>query len=333
MKRSDNAIEFDLNETLYFETGQEIDEMLSISLDPDIAIQTYDDYIQIRGIVLLQGEYKRAESDPNQSIARNENEYTRYIEKVYELNEERTRFSHRFPVEIQIPPYLVENLNDITVSVNAFDYELPDQNTLKIKASIHIDGINNEVEKKEAETTEMKDVETTDYKNEEESPQSSEKVIEMNFEQREKIEEKAVKDQAVDEREQSEIKEMMLQGAEEDTVVQEVMDQEVDTFDQMDVNELEQSNEIDIQLNESATEDDEEVKDVLFLTDLFGGNEEESYTKMRIYITQEDDTIESIAKRYGISALQLMKDNQLSGESLEVGQLLYLPAKNQHEEE
>src|SRR5690625_3167167 len=89
-------------------------------------------------------------------------------------------------------------------------------------------------------------------------------------------------------------------------------------------------NEIDIQLSESEEDDgDEEVKDVRFLTDLFGGEQEETYTKMKIYITQENDTIESIAKRYEMSTLQLIKDNQLTGEGLEEGQLLYIQVQTE----
>ena len=332
MKHIDHAIEFDLNEVLYFETGQEIAEMLSISLDPDIAIQTYDDYIQIRGIVLLQGEYKRSQPDPNESIILNESELTKFIEKVYELDDERTKFSHRFPVEISIPPYLVDKLDDITVTVEAFDYELPNSNTLKINASVHIHGINNEKETQGEKATES-DLErlekikidaheeaTSEHMSEKELDENELRLHENLEEQKEQTEN--IKTEDIN---QSEVEET-IKVLEEDTETTEEI-QEVEQFEYED----EQPTEIDIQLNESPPEENEEVKDVQFLTDLFGGDEADSYSKMRIYITQEDDSIESIAKKYEISALQLMKDNNLTGESLEVGQLLYLPVKEEHE--
>ena len=58
------------------------------------------------------------------------------------------------------------------------------------------------------------------------------------------------------------------------------------------------------------------MKDVQFLTDLFGGSKEETQTTVTIYIIQEEDTVESIAKRFEIPALQLLKDNNLSGEDI-----------------
>lgn len=120
----------------------------------------------------------------------------------------------------------------------------------------------------------------------------------------------------------------------DDEIIEEAVEkvtEEVEEVSRMEHHHLEESNdenetnEIDIQLNESEAEEDDEVKDVQFLTDLFGGEEEEQHAKMRIYITQEEDTIETIAKRYEISALQLIKDNNLAGESIEEGQLLHLP--------
>lgn len=330
MKRSDRAIEFDLNEKLYFEKGQEIDEMLSISLDPDIAVQPYDDYIQIRGIVLLQGEYKRVINTEEES-SEDKREFTRLIEKVYELDDVRARFSHRFPVEIQVPPYLVENLDDIHVTVSAFDYELPDQNTLKINASIHIDGIVNEMEPEQKETkkatAEVIDFEKSESKSDDSEGKLKDSLKEVEPSTEEEMKEEVLEDQQEQKNEEEErpLKEAMLQGAEEDAAVTDR--EQLLLFDE----EASESTEIDIQLSESASEENEEVKDVLFLTDLFGGNEEESYTKLRIYITQEDDTIESIAKRYGISALQLMKENEISSESLEAGQLLYLPVKQEQD--
>lgn len=49
---------------------------------------------------------------------------------------------------------------------------------------------------------------------------------------------------------------------------------------------------------------------------------------MRLCIVQENDTIDTIAERFAISPLQLIKHNQLE-EELEVneGQLLYIPSK------
>lgn len=55
-----SVFSFELNETLYFEKGQEIEELRGISLEPEITIQTNEDYISIRGVIELTGNYKKA---------------------------------------------------------------------------------------------------------------------------------------------------------------------------------------------------------------------------------------------------------------------------------
>src|SRR5690606_19452538 len=119
MKAKDDVIIFDVNETLYFERGQEIAEMVSISLDPDIAIQAYDQYIQVRGLIMLQGEYVKVENSQPEYQEFTE-ELTNYIEKVVDTEENQAQFSHRFPVEISVPSYRVENEADVTVTIDAF---------------------------------------------------------------------------------------------------------------------------------------------------------------------------------------------------------------------
>src|SRR5699024_12509029 len=74
----------------------------------------------------------------------NELETLRYIEKIEDSENNRALFSHRFPVEISVPLYRVANLNDVAVSIESFDYELPQPNHLKLKSTIDIHGISEE---------------------------------------------------------------------------------------------------------------------------------------------------------------------------------------------
>src|SRR5690625_2797452 len=171
-------IEFDLSETLYFESGQEIEEMLSISLDPDIAIQPYDSYVQIRGLIILQGEYRKRKQDVMDKDNNHYDHTKEYVEKVIETAPNQAKFSHRFPVEISVPVERVENLKDITVSVDTFDYELPDKSKLVLIASIHIHGIKSErkePEKKEEDISYSKTVESTKNMDETSIDQQTEK--------------------------------------------------------------------------------------------------------------------------------------------------------------
>ena len=84
----------------------------------------------------------------------------------------------------------------------------------------------------------------------------------------------------------------------------------------------------EIRENSDNQEDNEQVRAVSYLSDMFSDSEEESYTRMRLCIVQEQDTIDSIAERYQVSALQLIKLNRLDEDyDVKEGQLLYIPHK------
>ena len=341
LKQNQDKIEFDLNETLYFESGQEIEEMLSISLDPDIAIQTYDSYIQVRGLIILQGEYNKVSKELSNESSFTNDTINGLIERVVEIDDYQAKFSHRFPVEISVPTERVDNLEDITVTVESFDYDLPDNRQLNIKASVHIHGIKTDIEEKQIKEQEKQVKDETEAKVvaspldnqlQNENHDGTEMTMEASHKKDESLMSKSVMEtqteQARDEQEET----VSMTDVVEETFNPEHAAQDVLNMEQVTDNnitkekEIIEGNEIDIQLSENAEEkDEEEVEDVLFLTDLFSGEEEEAYTKMKIYITQENDTIESIAKSYDMSTLQLITDNNLTGTNLEVGQLLRIP--------
>ncbi len=66
-QENQSCLRFSLEESLWFRKGQEVEELVSISLDPDITIQENDQYVTIRGSLELTGEYKSdEESDENE---------------------------------------------------------------------------------------------------------------------------------------------------------------------------------------------------------------------------------------------------------------------------
>src|SRR5699024_6531963 len=122
---------------------QGIEEMLAISLDPDIAIETFHEDIQIRGIIILQGEYKKV-IDEQTNVEHEKDSSLQIIEKMIETEENQVMFSHRFPVEVTVAENRINDLNDVKVEVVAFDYEIPTNDSLNISAELHIHGILNE---------------------------------------------------------------------------------------------------------------------------------------------------------------------------------------------
>lgn len=150
MGNEQEVFRFDLNESLYFEKGQEVGEMTGISLDPDISIQPFNDYVSIRGVIELSGSYQRevsAHEEDESALDFDDYHSKRYVEKVVGLDDDQAEFTHRFPVEISVPAYRVTDLDDITVGIESFDYEIPNQNQLKLNSTIEIHGINDETEK------------------------------------------------------------------------------------------------------------------------------------------------------------------------------------------
>lgn len=290
------SITFDVNETLFLKSGQGISEMQSIALDPDIVVQSYGDYVQVRGLIVLQGEYVVAlpgtGDKPNVHGT---------MEHVQELENNEAEFTHRFPVDITVASHRVNNVDEITVMVDAFDYELSDRNTLKIKASIIINGI---------------DATEASVQSNQDTVQEVEEVAEEEVIAEEVIAEPT---EAVAEVEEQDVVAAVVEEAEEVKEVEASVEVESE-FEATDTQEP------DIQLSGTKDEAEESaIHDVQYLTDIFGEEKEETYTKMRLYITQPEDTIATIAKQYHISALQLLKDNNLSQENLSEGQLIKIP--------
>jgi stage VI sporulation protein D len=66
-------------------------------------------------------------------------------------------------------------------------------------------------------------------------------------------------------------------------------------------------------------------ENALYLTRLFGKNQEEQFTKLRMYFVQTGDTVESIAERYDTNLQHLARINQLDDLYVSQGQVLYVP--------
>lgn len=313
---------FDLNESLYFEKGQEVSQMLSISLEPEISIQSFNDYVSIRGVLELQGEYEKAQtvSEDDKSLLDFDDHHSRrYFEEVRDEENDLATFAHRFPVEISVPAYRVNDMNDIKVNVASFDYEILDDSQFKLTSTIEIHGIRDEVvlpddlhERNQKEKTEQPsdilgdhfEFELKDELNDEEKTKENNRELES-----EKTEPKAIENDEEDidkdrwKYKQSQSFEEFFKGGDETA---------------------------DLDEHHEAVVDDSQERKPSYLTALFGENEANdtvTYKQMRICIVQEQDTLESISERYQVPKLQLLKLNRLAGDDLTKGQLLTIPSK------
>ncbi|WP_433743462.1 stage VI sporulation protein D [Falsibacillus pallidus] len=147
-------LRFSLEESVWFKKGQEVSELVSISLDPYISIQEQEQYVLIRGNLELSGEYT---PDATEEADEDEVQSGKFMHEVEVREEGASGFKHRFPVDITIPKNRIENLEKIDVTVETFDYILPEKSCLRLSADLIISGIYGEQQTKtenEAETAE-----------------------------------------------------------------------------------------------------------------------------------------------------------------------------------
>ncbi|WNP87605.1 LysM peptidoglycan-binding domain-containing protein [Bacillus velezensis] len=142
-----HRLQFSVEESICFQKGQEVSELLSISLDPDIRVQEVNDYVSIKGSLELTGEYNIDHSSHFEELDRE----LRHVEEVRAREDGTAELIHCFPVDITIPKNKVSHLNDVFVFIDAFDYQLTDSRILTIQADLAIEGSLEESEPKEPE--------------------------------------------------------------------------------------------------------------------------------------------------------------------------------------
>lgn len=137
--RQQTSLKFPLEETVWFQKGQEVDELISISLDPNISIIDEDEYVVLKGTLELTGEFNLGLG--SEAIEDFPVFGRTYIQTVDVRNEEGSIFSHQFPVDITIPKRRIVDVDDMEVEIHTFDYDLEDSSKLKLFADIYVHGI------------------------------------------------------------------------------------------------------------------------------------------------------------------------------------------------
>ncbi|WP_352919459.1 stage VI sporulation protein D [Peribacillus simplex] len=168
-QENESYLRFSLEESVWFQKGQEVAELYSISLDPNVTIQESDQYVFIRGSLDLSGEYKDSQNGEEEEFS--QTFLPKAVQKVERHLNGLNEFTHRFPVDITIPNNRIASLDEVDVSIQSFDYAMPEHNCLKLQADLLITGIYNDsyVEERfdtEQEVGETEEQEETDGENE-----------------------------------------------------------------------------------------------------------------------------------------------------------------------
>ncbi|WP_169908163.1 stage VI sporulation protein D [Metabacillus halosaccharovorans] len=380
----EQQLRFSVEESVWFQKGQEVSELLSISLDPDISIHEHDQYISIRGALLLTGEYKIDQDGSEGDSFEYAN--VRYVNEVETREDGISELSHRFPVDITIPRNRISQLDDVYVSIESFDYELPELKCLKLIADLSISGISDSeaVQNEEVETTREEELEPL-YResqdetevNGEESFAQAERTAVSPFSSFYEVNESddsdmdklsppsiTIQKEVTESREESEeeifteisSQDLSVQVEEqEETEQQEVLNSEPiqdeekvqeDLYDpfSVEVRKEEQNeepqevqysffskSEAEVEkveeLDDQDERDEKDQKDAHYLTSLFARDDEEDFSRLKMCIVQQGDTLNSICDRYEISIQQIVRVNDFQADQdVYEGQILYIPA-------
>ncbi|MFK4465499.1 stage VI sporulation protein D [Bacillus sp. RC252] len=316
---TDHSLRFSLKESVWFQKGQEVEELLSISLDPDVEIEELDHEVIVRGQLDLTGEYVARQDDSAYSLR--ELSPAKAIDYVETRGDGVNELVHSFPLEISIPRNRVKVIEELYVSIEEFDYELKENGCLQLLADISITGLCDE-ERTEDEEEEMvyAELEADSAEEDESRPVLHEEV--PVYKESDGWEDYAFEPFQLEERKEQEIEEEALE--EHELVEREEEQEKTPQFELFGRKNFkkEKAKKQEEPEEEAYSQRDENA---LYLTKLFTKEPEEEFTKLRMYFVQEGDTIESVAERYETTVQSLYRVNQSEDIYLTTGQIIYIP--------
>ncbi|MGX1899959.1 LysM peptidoglycan-binding domain-containing protein [Thermolongibacillus altinsuensis] len=296
-------LRFSLEELVAFRREHEVDQFLSISLQPIITIEEQEEYVNIRGVLELTGEYEKGETE--QEEREDLMDVSRYIEQVNVREDDVHEFLHHFPIDVMVPKERVADLEDVYVFIESFDYDLNDHQ-LRLTAEVAIHGIV---------------MEEADERNEEQGEQDENDWLEEG-------------NDAFTEFEPFEVIARKEAYQEDDAWLLEedenVTNEQIETEENIEIEEKEEIQKKTFQLEVKGRENEINEKrneNALYLTKLFEKEQGNDFSQLKICIVQPGDSLDKIAERYDLSVQQLLRVNHLeSTADIHQGQLLYIPA-------
>ncbi|UOQ93882.1 stage VI sporulation protein D [Halobacillus shinanisalinarum] len=336
---------FHLNESLWFQEGQGVRELIGISLEPEVTIENLGEDVRLKGTVVLAGEYmpgqeedKYAETPAIQSV--------RVVDSVERGEEGIFQFNHSFPVEVTIPADRVIDMDDVHINIESFDYELPAEHQLRLQAQLNINGLRQEEAVEEPEYEEYDESVTigpVDFNKHDESkqadPRNEAPVLDL---QEHRKQQEPEPDQSEDletsgdrwpykksqslsdyfnEKKGKQTPDVSSESTSEWEGTSNMFGSDVSPSPSPVSSYKAEEVQEDVE-NEPSSADVNGIKQIF--KHLFP-NREDTYTQMKMYIAQNDETIEEIAERYEIPVKQLEKINDLEAD-VTPGQIVYIPS-------
>ncbi|WP_226583438.1 stage VI sporulation protein D [Halobacillus litoralis] len=331
MQNKQNVFSFYLDESIWFKEGQGVRELIGISLEPEISIEELGDEVRLKGTVDLAGEYIPIGSEPFADESPSSSS-VRVMERVEPSEGGVHLFSHAFPVEITVPLERVSNLEDVLIDIETFDYELPAARQLRLHAQVTINGVE-EKETKAANSNEFDESATVGpvsmkEQTEEAHPVLPERevpIFRINNNQEQKDETEKEEDGGRWFYKKSQSFPEFFGHVPENVQQESPSESESSSESTADWGEVsvEESSESSAESKESveAPGGMDGIKQIF--KHLFP-NREDTYTQMKMYIAQEEETLSSIAEKYDVSLKQLERVNDYE-DDVSPGQIVYIP--------
>ncbi|MFD2705184.1 stage VI sporulation protein D [Salibacterium lacus] len=318
-----SELTFSLEESVWLNQGEKIKELVSLGLDPDIRIEEKYDYVDIKGGLYLKGEYY-PETENEESEAERE-PAPRYIERNNRREDGIGELKHFFPVDVTVPLNRIHHLDDVYVTIDSFDYDLPEPGCIQLTADVSISGVQERGHKEETEEAgepaaveplpvwEMEDVFRPENKedNEQAGGEKDNKETELWSDTQQREEEMETEEDASDI-----VTSFYKRDTEEDHLPAH-SNRDEDPPEEMEAEDSSDPDETD----QTGDRDD----NALYLTKMMTSGEED-FSRLKMCIIQENESIEQIAQRYHTTAGHLLRFNRLNHEHVEEGQILYIPA-------
>ncbi|MDQ0208015.1 stage VI sporulation protein D [Alkalicoccobacillus murimartini] len=313
-----------VEESVWLNKGQEIEEILGMSLSPEISIKEEGNQVSIVGGLRLVGEYILSDSTQTQNeqdvdAAYRDQAAFRSIEEVNVSDNGRGALKHFFPIDVTIPLDRIQNLQDIYVEVESFDYDVPDKSCIQLTADITISGMTeageqqHEEERPIYEQVEEEQAVDTSFSYEayqlptpsSPSPEHDLERVEVQFEEPSDIENNA-----------------SYSDLERITIAPQQPDLHEVRANHSRAEEVENEEQ-----EEPHQERPEREENALYLTGMMAKSDEQ-FTRWKMCIIQEDESLDTIASRYDVTTSQLIRTNRLEADQIEAGQILYIPVQS-----
>ncbi|SFP73677.1 stage VI sporulation protein D [Salibacterium halotolerans] len=328
-----SELTFSLEESVWLNQGEKIKELVSLGLDPDIRIEEKYDYVDIKGGLYLNGEYYPETEE--QGYDTDTDPAPRYIETNSRREDGVGELKHFFPVDVTVPLNRIQHLDDVYVTIDSFDYDLPEPGCIQLTADVSISGVQERVREEETKAVEespaveplpvweMEDVfrpednETENSKDEPAEERFPADLVSGAEDREEKQEEEETEEETEDDTADIVTSFHGRDTQEEPLPVQSEREED----EQVEKEAETEENSGPGETAETGDRDD----NALYLTKMMTSGEED-FSRLKMCIIQENESIEQIAERYHTTAGHLLRFNRLTHEHVEEGQILYIPA-------